>query len=184
MPRDWDAYYRKNDWPTEPVLVVRRFGPLIPEGPVLDLAGGQGRNAVFLAKLGHRVTLLEKSEVALARVQELKRQSGLALEPLSADLELLKPDLPSGSFAGIVQSYFVQRRLLARLPELLMPGGLLLVEGFTQREAKRRGRRSPRYWHDGELKDALPTLQLLAYDEGWIAEAYRVWAVWQKPKPG
>ena len=43
----------------------------IPAGPVLCLAEGEGRNAVHLAALGHRVTAVDQSESGLAKARRL-----------------------------------------------------------------------------------------------------------------
>jgi len=180
VPRDWDAYYQGSPEAFDPAFVVRAYGFLLPEGEVLDLAGGTGRNAFFLACRGWRVLLLEKSPVAVARVRENARKRGAAVHALEADLEARPGELPPGPFAGVVMSYFVSRPLLARLPALLKPGGLVLVEGFNRSEALRRGRgESPHYWEPGELARPPGGIELLAAGEGWQALAYRSWAVWR-----
>ncbi|GLV46943.1 methyltransferase [Thermus sp. LT1-2-5] len=171
MPRDWDAFYRETQEDRPPAFVVRAYGPFVPEGPVLDLAGGLGRNARYFLMRGHPVVLVERSRVALER---LKGTPGLTL--VEQDLEAGAP-LPSGPFAGIVLAYYVNRPLLQSLAPLLLPGGLLLVEGFTQKEAERRGRAgSPFYWQPYELLTSPPGLVLRAYGEG-----YRAFAVYVRP---
>ncbi|GAA6756691.1 MAG: class I SAM-dependent methyltransferase [Thermus sp.] len=174
MPRDWDAFYQEaQDRP--PAFVVRAYGPFVPEGPILDLAGGLGRNARYFLGRGHPVVLVEKSRVALGR---LKGTPGLTL--VEGDLEA-NPTLPQGPFAGIVLAYYVNRPLLRSLAPLLRPGGLLLVEGFTQEEARRRGKEgSPFYWGPYELLTPPPGLALRAYGEGW-REGYRAFAVYLRP---
>ncbi|GAA6732249.1 class I SAM-dependent methyltransferase [Thermus brockianus] len=175
MPRDWDAFYQGETLDRPPAFVVRAYGPFVPEGPVLDLAGGLGRNARYFLGRGHPVVLLERSRVALKR---LEGTPGLTL--VERDLEA-DPTLPPGPFAGIVLSYYVHRPLLRSLAPLLRPGGLLLVEGFTREEARRRGREgSPFYWERYELLTPPPGLALRAYGEGW-REGHRAFAVYVKP---
>lgn len=178
MPRDWNAFYRKAPTPGPPAFVVRAFGPFLPPGRVLDLAGGLGRNARYFRERGHLVVLVERSREALRR---LAGTPGLTL--LEADLEApgTLAHLPPGPFAGIVLSYYVNRPLLQALPPLLAPGGLLLVEGFSRREAERRGRpESPFYWEPWELLTPPLGLALRAFGEGWM-EGYRAFAVYSKP---
>ena len=50
-----------------PNAFVAEVAPEIPAGPVLCLAEGEGRNAVHLATLGHRVTAVDQSEVGLGQ---------------------------------------------------------------------------------------------------------------------
>ena len=181
VPRDWEAYYREFSGPPEPAFVVWAAAGLLPPGPVLDLAGGAGRNAFFLARRGHSVTLLEKSAEALFRVRRRALEEGLFVEALAADLEAFPPPLPAGPYVGVVLSYFVHRPLLEAAATRLLPGGLFLVEGFTRREAVRRGRASsPHYWEPGELFTPPAGLSLVAAGEGERGGKHRAWAVWRK----
>ncbi len=176
MPRDWDAHYREGEEERAPAFVVRAYGPFVPKGPVLDLAGGLGRNARYFLQRGHPVILVERSREALKR---LAGTPGLSL--LELDLEATPLSLPPGPFAAILMSYYVNRPLLALLPPLLLPGGLLLLEGFRRKEALRRGRgESPFYWEPLELLTPPPGLHLRAYGEGWM-EGFRVFAVYLRP---
>jgi hypothetical protein len=122
------------------------------------------------------VVLVERSREALRRLAGTP-----GLELLEMDLEAFPLRLPKGPFAAIVVSYYVNRPLLALLPPLLLPGGLLLVEGFSRKEARRRGRpQSPFYWEPLELLTPPSGLLLRAYGEGWM-EGYRVYAVHLRP---
>lgn len=182
MPREWDQFYKTAEETRPPAFVVRAFGRFIPEGPVLDLAGGLGRNALYLLQRGHPVVLVEKSREALRR---LSGTPGLSLMELDLEAEGAFAQLPKGPFAGVVMSYYVNRPLLQALPPLLASGGLLLVEGFTRLEAKRRNRESPFYWEELELLGLLQAkgeegLSLLAFGEGWMGGAHRTWAVYEK----
>ncbi|RTH22446.1 SAM-dependent methyltransferase [Thermus scotoductus] len=180
MPRDWDAFYRQNPVERAPAFVVRAYGPLVPRGPVLDLAGGLGRNALYFLDRGHPVVLVEKSREALRKLKGIR---GLTLVGLDLEDPNALMHLPKGPFAAILMSYYVNRPLLKALPPLLAPGGLLLVEGFSRREAVRRNRpESPFYWEPYELLTPPPGLVLRAFGEGWM-EGYRVFAVYQNPRP-
>lgn len=177
MPRDWEAFWRDWEETRPPAFVVRAYGPWVPEGPVLDLAGGLGRNARPFLERGQPVVLVERSRSAL---EKLRGIPGLTL--LELDLEAVDAPLrlPPGPFSGILLCYFVHRPLLQALGAFLKPGGLLLVEGFTEKEARRRGRESPHYWGTYELLTPPPGLSLRAYGEGWM-EGYRAFAVYQRP---
>ncbi len=178
MPRDWEAYYAEAQEDRPPALVVRAYGPFLPPGPVLDLAGGLGRNARFFLERGHPVVLVERSRKALERVRGLPGLLGLELDLEAPHAPLL---LPKGPFAGILLSYYVNRSLLPHLPERLLPGGLVLVEGYTQKEAGKRGRpHSPHYWKEEELLTPPPGLALRAFGAGWWA-GYRAFTVWIRP---
>ncbi|MCX7602204.1 MAG: class I SAM-dependent methyltransferase [Meiothermus sp.] len=181
MPKDWDAHYLHQPPLSQPAFVVAAYAHRLPAGPVLDLAGGTGRNAFFLARRGHPVFLLEKSRVALEFVQAESNRHRLGIWALEADLEAPDPSLPPGPFAGVVNSYFLHRPLLTRLSERLLPGGLVLLEGFTVQEAARRGSLASHYWQTGELLHPPSGLHLRAWAEGWMDGHHRTWAVWEKP---
>ncbi|HEY4606134.1 MAG TPA: class I SAM-dependent methyltransferase, partial [Acidimicrobiia bacterium] len=66
---DWDQRYLEADrlWSATPNLFVAdRLRHLAP-GRGLDLAAGEGRNAIWLASLGWKMTAVDFSEVAVAR---------------------------------------------------------------------------------------------------------------------
>lgn len=181
MPKDWDAHYLGQPPLNQPAFVVSAYAHRLPAGPVLDLAGGTGRNAFFLAGRGHPVILLEKSRVALEFVRREAGRKKLDVWALEADLEAPNPRLPPGPFAGIINSYFLHRPLLGLFSERLLPGGLVLLEGFTVLEAARRGSQAAHYWQEGELLQPPPGLHLRTWAEGWMEGHHRTWAVWEKP---
>jgi SAM-dependent methyltransferase len=128
---DWDERYRSADlvWSTTPnAFVVEEVADLAP-GRVLDLAGGEGRNALWLAERGWDAELVEFSEVALGRARDLARERGVALATTSADVTaapMLEPadlvllcylQLPEGPLAAA----------LRHAASLVAPGGRLLV---------------------------------------------------------
>ncbi|GIW35665.1 bifunctional 2-polyprenyl-6-hydroxyphenol methylase/3-demethylubiquinol 3-O-methyltransferase UbiG [Meiothermus sp.] len=180
MPKDWDAHYLNQPPLSQPAFVVAAYAHGLPAGPVLDLAGGTGRNAFFLAERGHPVILLEKSRVALEFVRSQAARRRLDVWALETDLEYPQPHLPPGPFAGIIHSYFLHRPLLAHFCERLLPGGQVFLEGFTTQEAARRGSQAAHYWQPGELLRPSPGLRLRAWAEGWMEGHHRTWAVWEK----
>ncbi len=101
-------------------------------GRALDLACGQGRNAVWLAERGWRVTGVDFSEVALARAQRLAAARAVSVEWVLADLREHTP--PAGAFDLVAVLYLHlpapdRRLVLARAAAALAPGGTLLVVG-------------------------------------------------------
>lgn len=71
--RDWDERYTASElvWGAEPNRwVVRELAGLTP-GRALDLAAGEGRNSIWLARQGWRVTGLDFSAAGLRRAARL-----------------------------------------------------------------------------------------------------------------
>jgi len=76
----WDERYRAVDlvWGSEPNrFVAEALGAREPAGRALDLACGEGRNAIWLAQRGWRVTGVDYSPVAIARAHELAGTAGV-----------------------------------------------------------------------------------------------------------
>ena len=59
---------------------------------VLDVGCGQGRDAVFIARLGHRVTGVDLSPNGIADLRAIARDEGLAIEAVVADITTFAPN--------------------------------------------------------------------------------------------
>jgi SAM-dependent methyltransferase len=132
----WDERYAEPEltYGAEPNDFLREMAPRIPPGPVLGLGEGQGRNAVFLATLGHAVTAVDLSSVGLARAQKLAAERGVNLTTVVADLADFEPG--PGPWSGIISIFChvptaLRRRLYPRCAEVLAPGGVLVLESYT-----------------------------------------------------
>lgn len=106
----------------------------MPAGPVLCLAEGEGRNAVFLAKRGHAVTALDQSATGLAKARALAAKAGVPLATVVADLAdyVITP----GAWAGIVAIFMhlppdLRGRVLGQAAAGLQPGGVFIFESYT-----------------------------------------------------
>ncbi|MBI2511834.1 MAG: class I SAM-dependent methyltransferase [Opitutae bacterium] len=132
----WENRYSTPDFifGTEPNDFLRSVAAEIPAGPVLCLAEGEGRNAVFLATRGHRVTAVDQSVAGLAKARALAAQRDVPLQTIVADLA----DLPiaPGAWSGVVAIFMhlppaLRRDLLARVAAGLRPGGVFVLECYT-----------------------------------------------------
>lgn len=105
MDRDgWDARYREKEWlwTAEPNrFLVECVSDLTPEG-ALDLACGEGRNAVWLAERGWSVTAVDWSAVAIARGRSLAEERGVDVEFVEADVLEWEPGEGSVDLAVVV----------------------------------------------------------------------------------
>jgi len=147
-PAHWDERYAEPGWAfgTEPNDFLREQAAHLPAGSrVLCLAEGEGRNAVFLAGLGHRVHAVDISRVGLAKAHELARERGVTLTTEVADLA--EYAIAPGAYNAIVSIFAhlpseARERLHARIVPALPPGGVLLLEGYTP-EQQRAGTGGP-----------------------------------------
>jgi SAM-dependent methyltransferase len=117
-----------------PNAFVAEVAPQIPAGPVLCLAEGEGRNAVHLATLGHRVTAVDQSEVGLAKARRLAGARGVEIETVLADLA--NYSIATGAWAGIVATFAhlppaLRRRVHRDVMAGLQSGGVFVLEAYT-----------------------------------------------------
>ena len=97
----------------------------IPRGRVLCLAEGEGRNAVFLAGLGHEVTAVDLSTEGLRKTERLAKERDVTVTTVHADLATYEPE--EGAFTGIVSVWAhlppaVRARVHGWVTRALRPG--------------------------------------------------------------
>jgi len=142
--------------------------PLSP-GRALDVACGNGRNALHLARLGFEVDALDVSDFAIERLRAAAASRGLAIDARLADLERESP-WQAASYDVVVDVDFLQRDLFPALQRALRPGGVLVFETFAQVHLDELGRRmNPAYvLATNELLYAFPSLVVSHYHEGVV----------------
>jgi SAM-dependent methyltransferase len=118
-------------------FLAQHVGRLPPGGEVLSLAEGEGRNAVFLAQRGFRVTAVDGSAVGMEKARQLAMQSGVEIGTIAADLAEF--ELGRNRWDGIVSIWChvpsaVRVRLHAAVIAALRPGGVLLLESYTPKQ--------------------------------------------------
>ena len=180
---EWDARHRDSaqDSPAEPASIVSEWLPLLPHGPVLDLACGTGRHTLLLAAHDLPVTAIDWSGTALDILENRARKAkqrasredaahladsrarGIGL--IQANLEEIR--LPVASFSLILCLQYLLRSLFPQMARALRPGGVLLFETFTCAQLNYAGGpRNPAYLLEpGELRTAFPELHVLFYRE-------------------
>jgi tellurite methyltransferase len=178
----WNTRYLEEEVPSEPSPFVTGCEPLLPRrGRALDVGGGAGRHALWLARRGLEVTLADVSDVALGRAGAAARAEGLRLTLLETDLEA--GPFPSGPWDLVLCTYFLHRPIFADIQGALRPGGLLLFAHATRRNLERHPRPGPTHLlEDGELPSLLAGFELLRLEEGWLeAGRHEARAVARKP---
>ena len=135
---DWNARYARKEllWTAQPnrlfATEVEQLGP----GRALDVACGEGRNAVWLAERGWHVTGVDFSDVALAKATELAASRGVEVDWLLADV--LDLEAAPGAF-DLVAVLYLQlphdelARALRNAARGVAPGGALVVLGHDTR---------------------------------------------------
>ncbi len=103
--------------------------PAPSHGPVVDLGCGSGRAAVWLAARGYEVCAVDRHPEALEWAVDLATDLGVSLETLCADLTV-ESDWPGGPWSVAVMLRFLHRPLVDALPDLVRPGGVVVLRTF------------------------------------------------------
>lgn len=168
----WDARYRAMDRhaAAEPSAVLAVIEGLLPSrGRALDVGGGAGRHAVWLARRGLDVTVADISEAGLAIARERAEAAGVRVATAAADLE--SEPLPAGPWDLVVVFHFLLRPLLGVFSQVLAPGGVLAVVHPTRSNLARHEKPGAAFLlEDGELPGLVKGLSIVRYDEGWLEE--------------
>jgi SAM-dependent methyltransferase len=173
----WEQRYRQAAeqpfYGREPSPFVVRALPLLPApGRCLDVAGGEGRNALFLAARGWQVTLVD---VAVAGVATARRRAAQECRPLAlvvADTDHWPLCPGAARWDLILVVNYHSRALVAAAATMLRPGGALLVEGFAREQLGRSsgGPQDPELlWRPNEL------IELVAFPGGGAPSLRVVW---------
>ena len=133
----WDRVYAGDDYRfgSEPnAFLAERAGAIPPGGSVLCLGDGEGRNGVWLARRGFRVTSLDQSPVAARKCAALANRFGVELEVVIGRLP--EYPLPEASFDAVALIFLhlppeTRRAVHAIAVRALRPGGLVILEAFT-----------------------------------------------------
>jgi tellurite methyltransferase len=165
----WDAKYA-GAAPHEPSAVLTGLARFLPaSGHALDLAGGAGRNAIWLAQRGFDVTIADVSPVGLSLAQQRAAAAGVVLTTLEIDLE--QQPLAAGPFDLIASVCYLWRPLFAEIPRRLNRGGILAVVQPTKRNLERHDKPPAGYLlEEGELLRLAGELEVVHFEEGWLAD--------------
>jgi SAM-dependent methyltransferase len=137
----WNERYASNEfvYGTEPnAFLVQHAGLLV--GPILSIAEGEGRNAVFLASLGFDVLGVDGSEIGLEKAERLAVSRGVTIRTEVADLATYEP--PEHAFGSVISisahlPSVLRKRLHGLVERCLRPGGLILLEAYTPAQLAR-----------------------------------------------
>lgn len=132
----WDDRYARDDYVygTEPnAFLVRQRWRLERGMRVLAVADGEGRNGVWLAQQGMRVTSVDGSAVGLQKALKLALARGVTLHTACADLRTW--DWPVDAFDAVAAVFIhfppADRAAMHRaMLDAVRPGGLVLMEAF------------------------------------------------------
>jgi tellurite methyltransferase len=164
----WDRTYNRKDYVygKEPAPFLVRHVDKLPKGRALDIAMGEGRHAVYLAKKGFQVEGVDISDVGIRKALKLAAENGVKIKTTNADLNKYK--IPANTYSVILNFYYLQRSLFPQIIAGLKKGGVLVFETNTVEHLKNpAGKDLEKEYvlEPGELKKAFSDLEILHYSE-------------------
>jgi len=117
-------------WSAGPNVFVEQVCRDLPTGRAIDLAAGEGRNAIWLAELGWDVAAVDFSDVAITKVQQLAERRGVSVDAQVGDLSSYEPT-PAG-FDLVLVAYLQLADaeltpILRRAADAVAPDGTFLL---------------------------------------------------------
>ncbi len=155
------------DRPIAPSAFLVEHFDLLPGGLALDLAMGEGRNAIYLASRGYDVDGVDVDAGAVARARAAARRLGVPIRAVVGNVEDGTYIVPIETYDLIAVFHFLHRPLFRDLREGLRPGGAVIYQTFTTDQPRFGGPRDPAHLlRPGELRDAFADWEILRYREG------------------
>lgn len=153
----------------EPSALLVRFLDLLPHaGFALDLACGNGRNTLCLARHGLAAIGVDRSRDALEAGRAAAARKGLKASFVEADLTRFA--LPAGVFSAAICFKYRYREFYPSIRLALCPGGLLIYETYTCEHALYGLKpQNPNHLLErGELYEAFYDWEIIFYREVWM----------------
>ncbi|HJM98109.1 MAG TPA: class I SAM-dependent methyltransferase [Acidimicrobiales bacterium] len=184
----WDNRYQKNP-------ELNPFSDFLPatekylpsSGSCVDIAGGNGRNALWYAEKGYSTSLIDISPIALNQATEASHNLGVEIECIHWDLE--NNSLPPNRQWDIALiTLFLDRNLLQKVPNFLNDSGILLLAHPTKQNLERHEHPSPNFLLEpaeifklGESFELAHSMEVIHVDEAWRDSGrHEAWLVCQK----
>jgi tellurite methyltransferase len=169
----WDKRFGRREFALgkDPNPFLKKHIHLLPKGKALDIATGEGRNAVFLAQNGFEVDAVDISEKGLKKGQKLARERGVKINTFLVDLDQYQID--KERYDLIANFYFLRRRLIPRIKQWLKKGGRVIFETYLleHRKLGTGGPKQAKYFlKPNELLRLFKNFRILFYREGIFKE--------------
>ena len=163
----WNARYRTETVSARPTPLVVETASRLTPGKALDLACGTGRNTLWLAQNGWRVTAVDGAAEAIATLRREAVARNLEITSRVADLERGELQIEPGAWDLIAMCYYLDRNLFAPAESGLARNGILLaIVHITEGGEEPTSTRA----RPGELKSCFEDCEILHYFEGKPAD--------------
>ncbi|CUS48875.1 MAG: Tellurite resistance protein TehB [Idiomarinaceae bacterium HL-53] len=138
----WDERFKEESYfygETPNDFIKKIANTIPPNSHILCLAEGEGRNAVYLATLGHQVTALDISTEGLKKTELLAKKHNVGVETVHANLDEY---VFSANAWNVIIAVFmhlpplIRTKVFEAIPNALKRGGLFIGEFYRQEQLK------------------------------------------------
>ena len=162
----WDAKYKVSEYITgkEPCEWLNNNADCLNgKGSALDIASGEGRNAIFAAEKGYQTLAIDVSTVGLDKARALAEEKGAIIETRVVDLD--NWEFKQNAFDLVLCFNFLDRKIFPGIRNTLKPGGLIFYETFTVDYLKYSNFKREWVLMHNELLEAFSKFHILRYRE-------------------
>jgi SAM-dependent methyltransferase len=104
---------------------------LLPKGRALDIAMGNGRNTIYLAKMGFAASGVDISEEAVKTALERAQAAGVKIDARVADIETGGYLIDKDAYDVIICFNYLHRPLISQIRDGLKVGGMVVYQTYT-----------------------------------------------------
>ena len=158
----WDARYQHHQYPTLPSMILTEFCHLASPGYALDIATGNGRNAIYLAQNKFKVDAIDISNIGIKKS---------AIDPSKINFihqDLDHFNLKQNHYNIVVNCKFLDRSLFPQISQSLKKKALLIFQTFLKPQdsiIKKNKSTKSHYLLPNELLDVFSELHIVYYSE-------------------
>ncbi len=154
----------------KPSTLLIDYFSLLPKGQVLDVAMGEGRNALYLAEQGFEVEGVDIDQNAVKACRERASKRGIRIQAHIADLTYYQ--ILEENYSVILCFRYLQRDLIPKMKAGLKSGGVIIYETFLIDQHIRFGTPKHREYcfNQNELLRFFQDFRILYYKEGFVTK--------------
>lgn len=163
----WDEKFsNRSNNPLNPEQSLVENISYLKKGTVLDIACGDGRNALFLLKEGFKVTGIDFSNKALERLNMFAGRYNYKVNTMQIDLSMENSLDGVGVFDNIIINHYrLSKQQLENIDRHLSDDGILFICGFGEKHKVTSNIKERDLIHSSDFTNMKNTLELIKYDE-------------------
>ncbi len=145
--------------------LVENFN-FLPKGLALDIAMGNGRNAIYLATRGFDVDGVDVDPDVVALARATARRFHAPIRAIIGNVEDGTHIIPLETYDVILNFNFLHRPLFRDIKDGLKPGGVIVFQTYLEEQARFGAPRNPAHLlKAGELAEVFSDFEILRVHE-------------------